>query len=83
MSAPLTYRLLYFASLRDCTGRDSEVVASMAQDPRALYTQVAQQHGLTLATERLRVAVNGEFAAWDRALHDGDEVVFLPPVSGG
>jgi len=30
-----------------------------------------------------RAAVNGEFAANDRILHDGDEVAFLPPVSGG
>jgi molybdopterin converting factor subunit 1 len=30
-----------------------------------------------------RAAVNGEFAAADQALQDGDEVAFLPPVSGG
>ena len=26
---------------------------------------------------------NQEFAAWDTKLADGDEVAFLPPVSGG
>jgi molybdopterin converting factor small subunit len=31
----------------------------------------------------LRVAVNGAFTGWDRQLADNDEVVFLPPVSGG
>ena len=31
----------------------------------------------------LRVAVNAEFAAWDRPVRDGDEIVFLPPVAGG
>ena len=77
------YRLLYFASLRDRTGRDGEVVTSMAPDPRALYAEIARQHGLTMSAERLRVAVNGEFADWDRTLRDGDEIVFLPPVSGG
>ena len=34
-------------------------------------------HGKPLA------AVNGALTAWDHALADGDEVVFLPPVSGG
>jgi molybdopterin synthase catalytic subunit len=29
------------------------------------------------------VAVNHEYAAADHALHDGDEVAILPPVSGG
>jgi molybdopterin converting factor small subunit len=26
---------------------------------------------------------NQEFAAWDTPLRSGDEVAFLPPVSGG
>jgi len=26
---------------------------------------------------------NQEFAAWNTPLHSGDEVAFLPPVSGG
>ena len=28
-------------------------------------------------------AVNGEWAQADQALQDGDEVAFLPPVTGG
>ena len=35
------------------------------------------------ATERMRVAVNDEFVAWDHALVSGDTVAFLPPMSGG
>jgi molybdopterin converting factor small subunit len=27
--------------------------------------------------------LNGEFADWDRPLQNGDEIAFLPPVSGG
>lgn len=83
MSSPRQYRLLYFASLRDRTGCDGESLVSDAARPRDLYVEVAQRHGITFPAQRLRVAVNGEFADWDRALHDGDEVVFLPPVSGG
>lgn len=83
MSMTRHYRLLYFASLRDRAGCDGETFASNATQPRDLYAQLAQRHGFSLAPERLRVAVNGEFADWGSALHDGDEVVFLPPVSGG
>ena len=79
----MKYRLLYFASLRDRAGRDAEAVESQAADPRALYAELDARHGLGLAPERLRVAVNGAFAAWDSTLADGDEIVFLPPVSGG
>ena len=79
----MKYRVLYFASLRDAAGRDSEECVATTNDARALYAQLRQQHGFTLDHARLRVAVNGEFARWDRVLADGDEIAFLPPVSGG
>jgi molybdopterin synthase sulfur carrier subunit len=79
----MNYRVLYFASLRDRAGMDMEQVNSLAIDARALYTELQARHGFTLSEERLRVAVNGAFARWEQNLHEGDEVVFLPPVSGG
>jgi len=79
----MTYQLLYFASLCDAAGCAEERVASEASDPRALYAELAARHGFTFAPERLRVAVNGVFAEWNHPLADNDEVVFLPPVSGG
>jgi molybdopterin synthase sulfur carrier subunit len=75
--------LLYFASLRDAAGCAQESVASEAPDPRSLYADASARHGFRMPPERVRVAVNGEFAPLDRALNDGDEVAFLPPVSGG
>ena len=79
----MTYRLLYFASLADRAGRTEEVRESAALTPRELYAEVAAAHGFGMPLERLRVAVNGDFTGWDHALAEGDEVVFLPPVSGG
>lgn len=79
----MKYSVLYFASLRDAAGADAEQVDSAQADARALYAELRARHGFSLPSERLRVAVNGEFAAWDRVLSDGDEVAFLPPVSGG
>ena len=79
----MNYRILYFASLRDAAGRDGEDCVAATADARALYAQLRERHGFALGHERLRMAVNGEFARWDRILVDGDEVAFLPPVSGG
>lgn len=79
----MNYRLLYFASLADRAGCAEERRESGARTPRELYAEVAAAHGFTLPGERLRVAVNGAFVDWDHALADRDEVVFLPPVSGG
>ena len=79
----MKYTLLYFASLRDAAGCAKESVASDARDPRVLYADAAARHGFGMPLERVRVAVNGIFARWDHAVADGDEIAFLPPVSGG
>jgi len=79
----MTYRVLYFASLRDAAGCDAEQVSAAVTDARELYAQLRRKHSFTLNAARLRIAINGEFAAWERPLTDGDEIAFLPPVSGG
>ena len=76
-------KLLYFASLADRAGRAEETRETAARTPRELYAEIAGAHQFALAAERVRVAVNGALAGWDDGLADGDEVVFLPPVSGG
>jgi molybdopterin converting factor small subunit len=76
-------RLLYFASLADRAGMSAEARETVAATPRALYAEVTAAHDFTMAADRIRVAVNGVFVGWDHGLVDNDEVVFLPPVSGG
>ena len=49
----------------------------------ALYDALRAKHGFALSRDRLRVAVDGEFAAWDAPVRDGAEIAFIPPVSGG
>jgi molybdopterin synthase sulfur carrier subunit len=75
-------RVRYFASLRDAAGCDEELVDA-GRGLRALYVERAAAHGFAMPPERLRVARNGAFAGWDAVLEDGDEIVFIPPVSGG
>ncbi|MCX6537415.1 MAG: molybdopterin converting factor subunit 1 [Acidobacteria bacterium] len=79
----VTIRL--FARLRDIAG-----TADLVRDvPEGATVDTAWQ---ALATEfpamaphraSLSAAVNAEYAQFTRALADRDEVVFLPPVSGG
>lgn len=76
------FTVLYFASLRDAAGRDSEPVDHDG-DLRALYLTLQARHGFTLPVERLRVAMDGAFARWDAVPGEGAEVAFIPPVSGG
>jgi len=75
-------QLRYFASLRDAAGIDSETLLHEG-DAITLYQRLVDRHGFKMPRERVRLAVNGGFVAWTQPLHDGDEVVFLPPMSGG
>ena len=79
----MTFKLYYFALLQDQRGLAEEMVSSEAQTVAQLYSELKEQHGFTLSQETLRVSVNEQFAEWDATLSDGDEVVFIPPVSGG
>jgi molybdopterin-guanine dinucleotide biosynthesis protein A len=86
VSLPATPRQLqvqYFAILREQAGRGGEQLTTRARTPRELYEELRTRHGLTLAPQFLRVAVNDEFGDWSQPLKDGDTVVFLPPVAGG
>jgi molybdopterin converting factor small subunit len=78
-----TVTLHYFALLREQRALSSESLSTSAATAGALYGELAQRHGFTLPVTHVRVAINGEFAAWDTALRTGDELVFIPPVAGG
>jgi molybdopterin synthase sulfur carrier subunit len=73
----------YCASLREQRGVSRETVSTCAETPRELYDTLREQHDLELPIDSMRVAVNDAIKNWDMGLDDGDDVVFLPPVSGG
>ena len=78
-------RVRLFASLRDAAGVPE---ASLELPPGATaenaWGRLAGDFP-ALAPRRasLAAAVNRRYAPFDTALQDGDEVVFIPPVSGG
>ncbi|QED49778.1 molybdopterin converting factor subunit 1 [Cytobacillus dafuensis] len=74
--------ILFFAHLRDAVGRESvqldasgKTVAELKQLITDKYEAVNLEHVMT--------AINEEFASNEDVIHDGDEVAFIPPVSGG
>ena len=78
----MSITVLYFASLRDAAGVDSEQVNS-PDSLAALNESLRARHGFALQRERLRVAVDGDFVPWVAAVRAGAEVALNPPVSGG
>jgi molybdopterin converting factor subunit 1 len=82
---PIRLNVLFFGRLKDAIGHSQESV-EIASDSRIedLFAQCVARHP-ELAEHRRTIAVsrNREFAAWTTLLQPGDEVAFLPPVSGG
>ncbi len=74
-----------FARLRDLAGTDEltrEVPAGATV--ATLWGMLADEFpALAPYGSSLSVAVNTDYARMHTALADGDEVAFLPPVSGG
>jgi molybdenum cofactor guanylyltransferase len=78
-----TVTILYFAKLREARGLDRESLQTIARTAAGLYEEIRFRHKLPLDMDALRVALNGEFSDWNANIHEGDEVVFIPPVAGG
>ena len=79
----VTLRL--FARLREISGK-SEFALEVPDgaDARTVWNGLAQEYpGLAPYAGSVSCAVNEEYARLTTRLKDGDEVAFLPPVSGG
>ena len=76
-------RLRYFASIRERVGRTAEELDVPAGFTVAQLWEQLVAEVPDLAQQRYRPAVNQEYTTPDHALAEGDEVVFIPPVSGG
>jgi len=85
VSQTIRVKVLFFGRLKDLAGRSEESTeladSSTIEQLFAVYTsrhpELAKYRSSVVASR------NQEFAAWDTPLRSGDEVAFLPPVSGG
>jgi len=71
----------FFASLRERlnTG-DTQIDANDVHTVQEVWQAVA---GGQQMPANLLMAVNMEYVSPDQTVHDGDEVAFFPPVTGG
>ena len=79
----MTLTILYFAQLAEERGAAQERLTGDYADLAALYNALHAQYHFSLAQNQLRVARNQMFAEWTDVPQDGDEIAFIPPVSGG
>jgi molybdopterin converting factor subunit 1 len=76
----------FFAALADIV-KSREITLALPDDAptvkEAFDHLCARHHDLAKYSRNILYAVNGEFVSPDSRLKEGDELAFLPPVSGG
>jgi len=84
MAVAIAVRVRFFARLRELAGHETEALqvppGSRLGD---VYETLRSKHASLPPRESVRGALNQEFADWSAMVADGDEVAFIPPVSGG
>ena len=81
----MNIKTLFFATCRDIVG-EREVSLEMAEDPtvRDLIELISSEHPSFRSMESsLMISVIQTYVDRMEVLNDGDEVAFIPPVSGG
>lgn len=80
-------RLLYFAAIREALGREAETLDTQAATLAALRDELIARgdpYAAALARGKaVRAALDRAMREESAALHDGAEVAFFPPVTGG
>ena len=73
-----------FATLREIAADRTTLALPRGATVADAWEALAVAHpGLVAHAPFVRAARNGEYAAWEVPLENGDLVAFLPPVSGG
>ncbi len=81
----ITCHVLLFAQLAESVGARSLSITltSPATVADALAVLEAEHEPIAQMRNQLAFAVGDQYVTLDRALHDGDELSLIPPVSGG
>ena len=84
MAVAIGLRVRFFARLRELAGVETESIqVGAASTLSDVYAVLREGHPQLPGREGVRGALNAEFAGWDTMVSEGDEVAFIPPVSGG
>lgn len=77
--------VLFFARLKDQIGQSELVLGDdMVGKTLAEIQQILIAQGMSpLEDESIRIALNQDFSIGDAIVRAGDEVAFMPPVTGG
>ena len=75
-------KVMFFAHLRDLVGEES-IKLDVAGITVAELKEIIVEKYAVSKFDTVMTAINEEFATNDEIIQDGDEIAFIPPVSGG
>ena len=77
----------FFASLKTIAEKEEDSIKienSISMDQLSeIISKTSPKMGNIIRDKKVMISVNQEMADSDTIIHDGDEVAFLPPFSGG
>jgi molybdopterin converting factor subunit 1 len=84
-TASIRVKVLFFGRLKEVAGGAEESVELTpgSRIEELFATLVARRPEFASYRRSVVASRNQEFAAWATPLDSGDEIAFLPPVSGG
>lgn len=75
-------KILFFAHLKDAVGEESIRVDVSGKTVAEVKEMISKEYDLQ-KLDTAMTAVNEEFSSDEDVIGPGDEIAFIPPVSGG
>ncbi len=76
-------KVMYFAAMREQSGKTQEIIETNASTARELYNELNQKYHFYLDESHLKVALNDQYSDFTTPIQEMDTLVFIPPVAGG
>ena len=85
VSQSVRVKVLFFGRLKDvvCHAEESFDLTEVSTIEQLFAAYAARHPELAKYRSSVVASCNQEFASWNTPLRSGDEIAFLPPVSGG
>jgi sulfur-carrier protein len=75
-------KVMFFAHLRDIVGEEFITIDAEGKTVAQVKELIVEKYNVT-KFDTVMTAINEEFATNDEIIKAGDEIAFIPPVSGG
>jgi molybdopterin synthase sulfur carrier subunit len=75
-------KVMFFAHLRDIVGEEFITIDAEGKKVAQVKELIVEKYNVT-KFDTVMTAINEEFATNDEIIKAGDEIAFIPPVSGG